>query len=119
MTPNELLSILDTGCVEELKIYCFGRRTVVDVCEPPELYPNLPIVRLWNSEDGKGISVLLEDARIPEKPATWTCYDRTGFLGTDDMPYEYECSNCKKMFSEPADECPNCRAKMEVDEKDV
>ena len=55
------------------------------------------------------------DMRIPEKPATWTCYDRTGFLGTDDMPYEYECSNCKKRFPEPTDECPNCRAKMEVE----
>lgn len=61
LTPCELLNIIDKGCVEELKIYCYGRRTVIDVREPPELMINLPISKLWNSEDGRGISVLLAD----------------------------------------------------------
>lgn len=61
MTPCELLNIIDKGFVEELKIFCYGKRTVIDVREPPELMLNLPIVKLWNSEDGKGISVLLAD----------------------------------------------------------
>lgn len=61
MTPMELISILDSGMVEELRMYYNGHCTVVKVRNLPENMPNYQIVRLWNSENGKGISVLLAD----------------------------------------------------------
>jgi hypothetical protein len=54
--------MLDTGVVAELKIYYNGRRSVIDIRNLPEIMPDYDIARLWNSEDGKGISVILEDA---------------------------------------------------------
>lgn len=61
MTPIELISILDSGMVEELKMYYNGRKTVVNIRNIPETMPNYEINKLWNSEDGKGISILLAD----------------------------------------------------------
>ena len=61
MTPMELLRLLDSRMVEELKMYYNGRKIVVNIRSLPETMPNYEIYKLWNSEDGKGISVLLID----------------------------------------------------------
>jgi len=62
MKPIELIRMLDKGVVEELKMYYNGRRSVIDIRNLPALMPNYDITKLWNSEDGKGISVILKDA---------------------------------------------------------
>lgn len=61
MKPMELIRLLDTGMVEELKIYYNGCQTVINIRNAPELMPDYDIAKIWNSEDGKGISVLLAD----------------------------------------------------------
>ena len=61
MTPMELIRILDSGMVEELRIYFNGHLTVVNILDLPEIMPDYQIARLWHSENGKGISVLLAD----------------------------------------------------------
>lgn len=61
MKPIELISILDSGMVEELRMYYNGQCTIVNIRNLPETMPDYQIVRLWNSENGKGISVLLAD----------------------------------------------------------
>ena len=61
MTPSELLHIIDSGVVEELTMYYRGHKTVVNLHDLPEILPNYPIAKLWNSETGKGISILLAD----------------------------------------------------------
>lgn len=61
MTPLELIRLLDSGMVEELKMYYNGKKTVVNIHNIPETMPDYEINKLWNSEDGKGISVLLVD----------------------------------------------------------
>lgn len=61
MTPMELIRLLDSGMVEELKMYYNGQKTIVNIHTLPELMPDYEINKLWNSEDGKGISVLLKD----------------------------------------------------------
>ena len=68
MTPIELIPLLDTGMVEELRMYYNGRHSVVDIRNIPEVLPNYQIAKMWNSENGKGISVLLADnmAEDPE-----------------------------------------------------
>lgn len=61
MKPIELIKLLDTGMVEELKMYYNGQKTVVNIHNMPNTMPDYEINKLWNSEDGKGISVLLAD----------------------------------------------------------
>lgn len=66
MIPIELLNIIDSGMVEELTVYYYGHKTVIKVLDLPKDYQklsafNCPIVRMWNSESGNGISVLLAD----------------------------------------------------------
>lgn len=61
MKPMELIRLLDSGVVEELKMYYYGHKIVVNLRNLPELMPDYEISKLWNSEDGKGISVLLAD----------------------------------------------------------
>lgn len=61
MTPMELIHIIDNGMVEELRMYYNGQCTVVKVRNLPEVMPDYQIAHLWNSENGKGISVLLAD----------------------------------------------------------
>ena len=61
MTPMELISILDIGMVEELRMYYNGKCTIVNIRNLPDTMPDYQIVRLWNSENDKGISVLLAD----------------------------------------------------------
>lgn len=70
MKPNELIKILDSGVVTELTIYyCGGHITVrIDSC-PFEL-PDYDICKLWNSENGRGVSVLLADKVIKEETAS-------------------------------------------------
>lgn len=60
MTPRELIPLLDSGMVEELTMYYNGRKTIIDVRHVPAL-PDFQIAKMWNSESGKGISVLLAD----------------------------------------------------------
>lgn len=60
MTPRELIPILDSGMVEELTMYYNGRKTIIDIRHVPAL-PDFQIAKMWNSESGKGISVLLAD----------------------------------------------------------
>lgn len=60
MTPRELIPILDSGMVEELTMYYNGRKTIIDIRNVPAL-PDFQIAKIWNSESGKGISVLLAD----------------------------------------------------------
>ena len=66
MTPRELIPLLDSGMVEELTMYYYGHRTVFKILDLPNEYQklsafNCPIAKMWNSESGKGISVLLAD----------------------------------------------------------
>lgn len=61
MTPMELIPLLDTGMVEELRMYYHGHHSVVDIRNIPEIMPNYQIAKMWNSENGKGISVLLAE----------------------------------------------------------
>lgn len=61
MKPMELLRLLDSGMVEELKIYYNGQKTIVNIHNLPPIMPDYEIIKLWNSEDGKGVSVLLGD----------------------------------------------------------
>lgn len=64
MTPRELIPILDSGMVEELTMYYNGRKTIIDIRHVPAL-PDFQIAKMWNSESGKGISVLLAD-NVPD-----------------------------------------------------
>jgi hypothetical protein len=61
MTPRELIPLLDSGMVEELTMYYNGRKTIIDIRNIPETLPDFQIAKMWNSESGKGISVLLAD----------------------------------------------------------
>ena len=61
MTPRELIPLLDSGMVEELTMYYNGRHTIIDIRNVPESLPDFQIAKMWNSESGKGISVLLAD----------------------------------------------------------
>ena len=61
MKPLELIRMLDSGMVEELKVYYNGQKTVVNTHNIPKTMPDYEVIKLWNSEDGKGISVLLAD----------------------------------------------------------
>ena len=61
MKPIELIRMLDSRMVEELKMYYNGQKTVVNIHNIPKTMPDYEINKLWNSEDGKGISVLLAD----------------------------------------------------------
>ena len=63
MTPRELIPLLDSGMVEELTMYYNGRKTIIDIRHVPAL-PDFQIAKMWNSESGKGISVLLTDNAI-------------------------------------------------------
>lgn len=74
MTPMELIPLLDKGMVEELRMYYNGHHSVVDIRNIPATMPDYQIVKMWNSENGKGISVLLADnmAEDPEvKKNSW------------------------------------------------
>jgi hypothetical protein len=61
MTPRELIPLLDSGMVEELTMYYNGRKTIIDIRNILETLPDFQIAKMWNSESGKGISVLLAD----------------------------------------------------------
>ena len=98
MTLIELLNIIDSGMVEELTIYFYGRKTVLKVLDLPKDYQklsafNCPIARMWNSESGNGISVLLADKSYGtpievDKPNCVTC-DHFG-----------KCEGCEKKEEE-------------------
>jgi hypothetical protein len=77
MTPMELIPLLDTGMVEELRMYYNGHHSVVDIRNIPCTMPDYQIAKMWNSENGKGISVLLADnmAEDPEVKMGCDWYD--------------------------------------------
>ena len=61
MKLDELLKAVDSGVVEEITIsYCGGRIKIEPNNAPFEL-PNYPIAKIWQSENGRGLSVLLAD----------------------------------------------------------
>lgn len=64
MTPMEFIQLLDHNLVEELTMYYCGHKSVVKLNELPAVMPNYPIKKIWNSENGKGISIVMDD--IPE-----------------------------------------------------
>lgn len=61
MRPGELIALLDSGMVEQLKIYYNGHRSDINLRDLPELLPDYQIAKIWNSEDGRGLSILLKD----------------------------------------------------------
>lgn len=67
MTPMELIPLLDSGMVEELRMYYNGHHSVIDIRNIPEVLPGYQIAKMWNSENGKGISVLLADNMAEDK----------------------------------------------------
>lgn len=61
MKLEELLNIVDSGVVEEITVlYCGGRIKIEPNNAPFEL-PNYPIAKIWQSENGRGLTVLLAD----------------------------------------------------------
>ena len=61
MKLDELLKAVDSGVVEEIIVsYCGGRIKIEPNNAPFEL-PNYPIAKIWQSENGRGLSVLLAD----------------------------------------------------------
>lgn len=80
MTPMELIPLLDSGMVEELRMYYNGHHSVVDIRNIPEVLPGYQIAKMWNSENGKGISVLLADN-----------------MAEDSDDNECKCGSCKWM----------------------
>lgn len=92
MTPMELISLLDNGMVEELRMYYNGQHTIVDIRNLPDVMPNYQIAKLWNSENGKGISVLLAD-NMAEEPDDNDC--KCGSCKWTGLPTRYEpCCYC-------------------------
>lgn len=71
MTPMELIPLLDSGMVEELRMYYNGHHSVIDIRNIPEVLPGYQIAKMWNSENGKGISVLLADNMAEDKKDSW------------------------------------------------
>lgn len=61
MTPMGLIQLLDHNLVEELTMYYCGHKSVVKLNELPALMPDYPIQKIWNSENGKGISIIMGD----------------------------------------------------------
>lgn len=59
MTPMEFIQLLDHNLVEELTMYHCGHKSVVKLNELPKIMPNYQIQKIWNSEDGKGISIVI------------------------------------------------------------
>ena len=62
MKPIELIKILDSGIVDELNIYYCGGRITVKYDSCPYELPDYEILKLWQTENGRGISILLADA---------------------------------------------------------
>ena len=67
MKPNELIKILDSGVVKELTIYYCGGHITVEKDSCPFELPDYDICKLWNSENGRGVSVLLADKVTKEE----------------------------------------------------
>lgn len=61
MKPIELIKILDSGIVDELIIYYCGGRITIKYDSCPFELPDYEISKLWQSENGRGISILLAD----------------------------------------------------------
>ena len=62
MKIPELVEVLDHGMVEELTVYFMGKKKIYQLRYNYEDYPDYPIAKMWQSETGRGISVLLADS---------------------------------------------------------
>lgn len=61
MDINELLKLIDSGIVYEVKIYCNGACSRYRLSDGIQTFaPNHKVIRIWNSEDGQGISILID-----------------------------------------------------------
>ena len=112
MKPNELIKLLDSGVVPNLRIsYCGGHIDVNPKTAPFEL-PDYEIVRIWADEYG-GICVLLSDGIAAERePAPKMTPDEKEISDDDarktvDTLLKYcsktQCSKC--IFEREIDGC--------------
>lgn len=67
MKIEELLKIVDSGVVEEITIFYCGGRIKIEPNHAPFELPDYNICKLWNSENGRGISILLADGIAAER----------------------------------------------------
>lgn len=117
MKLEELLNIVDSGVVEEITVsYCGGRIKIEPNNAPFEL-PEYQINKLWQTENGRGISVLLADGIAAEKeptPEKEQTKDEIPLFGIwkkceyDDGGYNFQCSKCKQKYPDNPKHCPNC-----------
>lgn len=61
MKLEELLKTVDSGVVEEITIFYCGGRIKIEPNHAPFELPNYPIAKIWQSKNGRGLSVLLAD----------------------------------------------------------
>ena len=85
MKPNELIKILDSGVVKELKIYFCGGHITIEKDSCPFELPNYPIAKIWQSENGRGLSVLLEDNTKKEEKAAESANAETAEKAADTL----------------------------------
>lgn len=121
MKPIDLIKILDSGVVRNLRIgYCGGHIDVNPKTAPFEL-PNYEIAKLWADDNG-GIVALLADgiaAEMEPTPEKEQTKDEIPLFGIwkkceyDDGGYNFECSECKQKYPDNPKHCPNCGKKMQ------
>lgn len=61
MKLEELLNAVDSGVVEEITIFYCGGCIKIEPNNAPFELPDYPISKIWQSENGRGLSVLLAD----------------------------------------------------------
>lgn len=127
MTPIELIPLLDTGMVEELRMYYNGHHSVVDIRNIPEALPGYQITKMWNSENGKGISVLLADnmADDSDDNGKWIARKDMNYLDENKIIHEhFMCDRCGFIHdfidghTTQYKYCPNCGARMIKEENE-
>lgn len=134
MKPNELIKILDSGVVHELKIYYCGGCITTSIFNAPFELPDYEIVKMWQSNNGRGISVILADGIAAEKETRHNAgfdaaekeqtKDEIPLYGIwkkceyDDGGYNFECSKCKQKYPDNPKYCPNCGKIMQTGGKE-
>ena len=113
MKPNELIKILDSGVVKELTIYYCGGHITVEKDSCPFELPDYTICKLWNSENGRGISVLLADGIAAERepvPDDLAAEPAAEWIKNvyEDGGYNYSCPFCSGKTTETTEFCPHC-----------
>ena len=114
MKPVELMEMLDTGMVDEVKMYYHGKKVVCNLRTPLKTMPDYDIVKMWNSEDGRGISMLLADntEEVWQKDEGTDRIIATWEKSEDKKNLPYECSYCGVWQRHRYRYCPVCGAKM-------